>query len=160
MPFEFTTKNDIFFMKMALDGAKKALAVDEVPIGAVVVAPDGKTVLAEAYNLVEQNNCQSAHAEILAIQEACKKIGNWRLNDCAIYITLEPCAMCMNLILLSRINTVVFALKSRLYGFNIDRYNNFEIYKSPVVIRENVCSEESLELLKFFFKMKRINQGE
>ncbi len=64
MPFEFNTKNDIFFMKMALDSATKALAADEVPIGAVVVAPDGNTVLAEAYNLVEQSNCQSAHAEV------------------------------------------------------------------------------------------------
>jgi tRNA(adenine34) deaminase len=149
---------DIFFMKKALQEAKKAFDKDEVPIGAIVVAPDGKLILSKSHNLTEQKKCQSAHAEVLAIEKACKKMGDWRLNDCTIYITLEPCAMCMNLILLSRIKKVVFALESKLYGFSIDKYSTFELYKCPMQIRKDICMQESLDLLQLFFKRKRIKQ--
>ncbi len=146
---------DIFFMEKALLQAEKSFKRDEIPIGAIVVAPDGKTILSEAHNLTEQRKCQAAHAEILAIEKACKKMNDWRLNNCTIYVTLEPCAMCMNLILLTRISKVVFAVKSKIFGFSLDKYNTFEIYKTPMLIRENICVQNSLNLLKSFFKSKR-----
>lgn len=150
---------DIFFMKKCLNQARMALNKNEVPIGAIVVAPDGKTILGRAHNLVMKRKNQLAHAEILAIEKACKKLGDWRLNKCTLYVTLEPCSMCMNLILLSRISEVVFALRSNLFGFSLDRHNTFEIYKSPMIIKEGICSQESLDLLQLFFKTKRTNQS-
>lgn len=148
------------FMIKAIEQAKKALASNEVPIGALIVASDGKTILAKAHNLVEKNKSQCYHAEILAINKACKKIGNWRLNGCTIYVTLEPCAMCMNLILLSKIEVLVFALRSKKFGYMVDNYNSFELYKSPILIKEGLCMQESLNLLKLFFKDKRVKSNE
>ncbi len=147
--------SDIFFMKIALLQAEKSFKRDEIPVGALIVAPDNKTILSKAHNLTESKKCQSAHAEILAIEKACKKIGDWRLNDCSIFVTLEPCAMCMNLILLSKISKVVFAAKSKLFGFSLDKYNTFEIYKTPMLVKEGICAQNSIDLLKLFFKDKR-----
>ncbi|MEG1639254.1 MAG: nucleoside deaminase, partial [Erysipelotrichaceae bacterium] len=94
------------YMKEALKEANKALLIDEVPIGCVIVKND--KIIARAHNLRETKQQSINHAEILAIQKACKKIGSWRLEDCSIYVTLEPCAMCAGAILQSRIDTVIF----------------------------------------------------
>lgn len=146
---------DLFFMRKALIEAKKAFDKDEVPIGAIVVGPDNQTILATGHNLVQKRKSQLAHAEMLAIAKASKKMGDWRLNECTLFVTLEPCSMCMNFILLSRISTVIFALRSKIYGYKLDKHNTFEIYKCPVVIKEGVCKDESLDLLKKFFQKKR-----
>jgi tRNA(adenine34) deaminase len=141
-------------MRIALQEAEKALGKDEVPIGAVIVDIDG-SVISKAYNVVESKHSQTEHAEILAIKKAGKKLESWRLNGCKIYITLEPCSMCMSAILLSRIGVVIFGADSPKFGFKLDKSKNFEIYNSPIVIKSGVCSEEAERLLKLFFKKKR-----
>ena len=86
------SKNDEYFMRQAIKEARKAEALDEVPIGAVLVH-DGK-ILARGHNLREKKQSSLAHAEIVAIEKACRKTGSWRLEDCVLYVTLEPCPMC------------------------------------------------------------------
>jgi len=147
--------SDLIFMQKALLQAKKAFDKNEVPVGAIIVAPDGQTIISRAHNLVEIKKSQAAHAEVLAIAKANKKLNSWRLENCVIYVTLEPCSMCMGLILLSRIKTVVFATKSSIYGFKVDNCFTFELYKCPIIIKEGLCQEESATLLKEFFTLKR-----
>ena len=94
------------FMKSAIKEGEKAYKAGEVPIGAIIVK-EGK-VIARAHNLKETKNNPTAHAEILAIQKAAKKLGTWRLEDCEIYVTIEPCVMCAGAILQSRIERLIF----------------------------------------------------
>ncbi|PEX82229.1 tRNA adenosine(34) deaminase TadA [Bacillus cereus] len=97
---------DIHFMQLAIEEAKKAEAIQEVPIGAVIVL-DGE-VISIAHNLRETEQRSIAHAELLAIDEACKKLRTWRLEDATLYVTLEPCPMCAGGIVLSRVKRVVY----------------------------------------------------
>jgi len=144
-----------FFMSLALAQAQKALEKDEVPIGAVVVNEEG-AVVARAYNQVEAKKCQIAHAEMLAIQKACKKLGDWRLNGHWVYVTLEPCAMCMNFMKLSRVAGVVYGAESPLFGYHLDKNDGVRVYNSNAVqILGGVLAEKSVSLLKQFFKEKR-----
>lgn len=103
-------------MKAAISEALKALAKEEVPIGAVIVNKDGH-IIARAHNLTEHKHTQAAHAEMLAIEKAGKKIGDWRLEGCWLYVTLEPCAMCYNLAVLSRLDGIVYGAESPLFGY-------------------------------------------
>lgn len=144
-----------FFMSLALEQAQKALKADEVPIGAVVVSPDGE-VVACAYNQVEAQGCQIAHAEMLALQQACKKLGDWRLDGYRVYVTLEPCSMCMNFMKLSRVATVVYGAESPLFGYHLDKNDGVRVYNSNAVdIVGGVLAKKSVSLLKQFFKSKR-----
>ena len=97
------------FMKSAIKEGEKAYKAGEVPIGAIIVK-EGK-VIARAHNLKETKNNPTAHAEILAIQKAAKKLGTWRLEDCEIYVTIEPCVMCAGAILQSRIERLIFGAR-------------------------------------------------
>ena len=97
--------DDVKWMKEAIKQAKKAESYDEVPIGCVIVKDD--QIIARAYNKREMKQCSTAHAEILAIEKACKKLGSWRLEDCDLYVTLEPCPMCSGAIIQSRIRNVI-----------------------------------------------------
>lgn len=142
------------FMQIALLEAQQALVQQEVPVGAVVV-DRYHNIISQAHNLTEARHSQLAHAEILAIEQATQKLGDWRLNGHSLYVTLEPCAMCMNLILLSRLDAVIFGANSKLFGYSLDKYNSFEIYNCPVVVRSGVCSTESRLLLQSFFNSKR-----
>lgn len=142
------------YMDQAINQAKKAYAADEVPIGAVVVDQNGK-ILSRAYNKMTALKCQTGHAEVLAIQKACKKIGDWRLNDCWIYITLEPCPMCFGLIELSRLKGIVFGTTSPLFGYGYGKNKNLPLYAKDLVIKEGVRAEECKELLQQFFKNVR-----
>ena len=151
----FGTKKDIYFMKQALQQAQKAMDLDEVPIGAVIVNKEGK-IISRAYNQVEKKHSQTAHAEMLAIAKAGKKLKDWRLEDCWIYVTLEPCAMCMVLIRLSRMKGVVFGADSPLFGYRLDKMLQLPVYKKDTfIIVKGVLPNEAATLLKQFFKKKR-----
>lgn len=151
------TIDHTLYMKQALNQAQKAFDADEVPIGAVVVDAQGK-VLSRAYNNAEKSHTQAGHAEVLAISKAGKKIGDWRLNGCWLYVTLEPCAMCLHLILLSRLEGVVFGASSPVFGYHLDKVGTLSIYKNsclPIKVIEAVCAQESAQMLKHFFIKKR-----
>ncbi len=107
MPFSESMNDHIWFMRLALEQAEQAWRLQEVPVGAVVVDAKGE-VLARAHNLKETNHNACGHAEILALQEASQKLGTWRLNDCRLYVTLEPCPMCLAALGQSRIQQVIF----------------------------------------------------
>jgi tRNA(adenine34) deaminase len=103
------TEIDQYYMREAISEAKKAEELEEVPIGAVVVL-NGE-IIARAHNLRESKQSAVAHAELLAIEEACQKVGSWRLDNAVLYVTLEPCAMCSGAIILSRVKKVVYGAK-------------------------------------------------
>ncbi|MEX2438125.1 MAG: nucleoside deaminase [Candidatus Babeliales bacterium] len=147
-------QEDQFFMQAALAQAALAAQQDEVPVGAVIVGPDG-TLIATAYNQTEQLHTQAAHAEMLALAAAGNARGDWRLDDCWIYVTLEPCAMCMHAIALSRIAGVVYGAASPLYGYQLDKYGRFSLYQWPMIIKVGVCADEAAQILKVFFKKRR-----
>lgn len=147
-------KDNIFFMAQALRLAGAALKRGEVPVGALIVTRDGK-ILASASNNTEKMKCQTGHAEIRAIRKASKKIKDWRLDGCTIYITLEPCLMCFGLIKLSRISEVVYGTKSPLFGAGLDNEASFPVYKNGLKIKGGLLSDKSSELLKLFFKQLR-----
>ena len=138
-------------MSKALLQAGVALRRGEVPIGAVVVDAKGK-IIARGYNRIEQDQCQAAHAEAQAIKKACKKSGDWRLNGCWIYVTLEPCLMCMGLIQLSRIEGVVFGAESPLFGCGLGDKQKLPSYAKNLKIEGGVSAQESVVLLQAFFK--------
>lgn len=148
-------KDAHFYMQKALAQARRALAADEVPIGAVVVAPDG-TIVGRGFNQVEKRGCQIAHAEMLAVQQASKKQGDWRLLGHWVYVTLEPCSMCMNFMKLSRVAGIVYGAESPLFGYHLDNDSGHRVYnKIAVQIQKGVCAEEAASLLKQFFQKKR-----
>ena len=142
-------------MKLAYKEALKALKDDEVPVGAVIVK-DGK-VIAKAYNMKESKQCGVYHAEILAIMRACKKLSNWRLENCDIYITLAPCPMCASAIKQSRISNVYCGLSNYdSSAMNITKkiLENNDI-NSSVNLYTDLFSNEVSVLLKNFFENRR-----
>ena len=143
------------FMKEALKEARKAYNKLEVPVGAVIVK-DGQ-VIARAHNLKESKKDTTKHAEILAIQKASKKLESWRLLDCEMYVTLEPCSMCAGAIIQSRIKKIYIGTMDEKTGSCGSVFNLFEDYKFNhyVETEYNVCQKECEELLKNFFKMLR-----
>jgi tRNA(adenine34) deaminase len=148
-------KNDSYYMQLALKEAVKAAERDEIPVGALVVSPYGE-VLGKGRNAVEKNQCQEAHAEIRAIRQATKKIKDWRLTGCTLYVTLEPCMMCVSLIALSRISRIVYGAKSPLFGYHLDKEGVLALYTRQIKsITSGVRAEESARLLRDFFKKKR-----
>ena len=134
-----------YYMNIALKEAKKALKHNEVPIGAVIVK-DNK-IISKAFNKRETKKNIINHAEILAISKACKKIKNWRLNDCTIYITMEPCMMCSGAIEQSRINKIVYGTKNEKFGYTKSLKN--------IEIIPNICEKECKDLVQNFFKKMR-----
>ena len=143
------------FMKQALKEAKKAYEKLEVPVGAVIVK-DGK-IIARAHNLKETKTDTTKHAEILAIQKASKKLESWRLLDCEMYITLEPCSMCAGAIINSRINKIYIGALDEKTGAAGSVLNLFEDYKfnHKVEVEKGVMQKECENILKDFFKMLR-----
>lgn len=152
--------DDIKYMKAAIKEAQKAELIDEVPIGCIIVK-DNK-IIARGYNLRETKQQSIAHAEIVAIQKACKKVGSWRLEGCTLYVTLEPCPMCSGSILLSRIDRVVYGAKDPKGGC-IE--SCMKMYEQPGFnhypdVTSRILEEECANLLKNFFKQKRIKKKE
>lgn len=150
----FGAQRDIYFMGLALAQARKAAALDEVPVGAVVVNAQG-VVVARAYNAVEVKCTQRAHAESLALEKAGKKQYNWRLDGHWLYVTLQPCIMCMGLIRLSRLDGIVFAAPSPLFGSLFDFELPSTVYKREIALIGGVLHDEAAVLLKEFFQNKR-----
>ncbi len=143
------------FMTAALKEAQKAFLEDEVPIGAVIVK-DGK-IIAKAHNLREKRNIATYHAEIIAIEKACKKLNSWRLDDCELYVTLEPCIMCAGAILNARIKKVYFGAKEPKGGACQSR---FDLLSSGALNWQTECiggvmEEECSQIITDFFRKKR-----
>lgn len=143
------------FMKEALIEAKKAYDKQEIPVGAVIVK-NGR-IISRAHNLKETKQTATAHAEILAIQKANKKLNNWRLVDCDIYVTLEPCDMCMGAILSSRIKNIYIGTLDPKKKEKIDINKYKEEYDTN--IEYGIMQEKSEEILKNFFKDLRKSGG-
>lgn len=147
--------NDEKYMRLAIDEALKAKDKLEVPIGAVIVQND--EVVASAYNLRETEQRSVAHAELLAIDEACKKLGTWRLEDATLYVTLEPCPMCAGAIVLSRVKRVVFGAYDPKGGCAGTLLNllEFEKFNHQAQVVGGMLEEECGSLLTTFFRELR-----
>lgn len=142
-------------MRQALLLAEEAAAAGEVPVGCIITDTNGN-IIGRGRNRTQKLHDASAHAEIEAIREACSAVGDWRLENCTIYITLEPCPMCTGAIINSRIPNVVFGAKDELTGSCgsvIDLFS--ERFGHKPAVFSGVCAEESAVLLKNFFKDKR-----
>ena len=144
-------------MNKAYNEAKKALKKDEVPVGAVIVK-NGE-IVACAYNKKEKNNDPMGHAEILCIKKACKKLNDWYLKSCELYVTLEPCVMCCGAIINARIEKVYFGamdLKGGALGglFNLMEQEGFNHYFEYEYLKNDECGK----ILKDYFKQKRIEK--
>jgi tRNA(adenine34) deaminase len=143
-----------YFMTAALQMAKKAAKKDEVPVGAVIVY--NGAVIAKAHNLRETKRSPLAHAEIIAIEKAARRLGGWRLTGCTLYVTLEPCPMCAGAIVNSRIDEVVFGAYDPKAGACGTLYNLAEgrLNHTPIVTG-GVMEPECADILKEYFKSKR-----
>ena len=138
------------YMNIALIEAKKAYKKNEVPIGCIIVK--NNKIISKAYNKKEKTNVVTKHAEIIAIEKACKKLKTWHLNDCILYTTVEPCLMCTGAIIQSRMKKVVYATENEKYGF----LNKIvKESKSKLEIEKNILAEKSIALLQNFFNKKR-----
>ncbi|WP_127715392.1 nucleoside deaminase [Halobacteriovorax sp. HLS] len=145
-----------WLMSKAIDEAYKAYGVDEVPIGALVVDENGN-ILSQSHNLKESVNDPCGHAEILAIREACEKKGSWRLNNCTIFVTLEPCPMCLSALVQSRIGRLVFGAydsKGGAISLNYNLYKDKRLNHNFDVIG-GVMHFETSQILSKFFREKR-----
>ena len=143
------------YMKLALKEAQKAYDKGEVPIGAIIVK-DGE-IIAKAHNLREVKRQACAHAEILAIEKACKKLNNWRLDGCDMYVTLEPCAMCAGAILNARIKNLYIAAmepRSGAVGSKINLLEDYT-YNHKTNYATGIMEEESKKMIQSFFKEVR-----
>lgn len=145
------------FMKLALKEAKKALLINEIPIGCVIV-DENNQIIAKAHNIKYKNHDASAHAEILAIRKAGKKRNDWRLDGCTMYVTVEPCLMCASCILQSRISRLVFGLREEESGGFGSKYDILEKEIFNFDVKKDVLADESKQLLQGFFKNRRKNQ--
>ena len=143
------------YMALALQLAKEAGESGEVPVGCVIADRDGR-IIGRGHNRRQTLKDATAHAELEAIREACAAVGDWRLEGCSIYVSLEPCPMCAGAIINSRIPTVVYGAKEELSGSCGSVINLFEErYGHKPAVYGGVLRDESAELLKSFFKDKR-----
>ncbi len=143
------------FMEMALEEAKRAIMLDEVPVGAIIVK--NGAVISKAHNLRETAKDATAHAELLAIKKACEVLDSWRLIDCEMYVTLEPCLMCSGAILLSRIKKLYIGALDSKAGAAGSVINVFEDYwfHHKCEIEKGILKDKCSLILKEFFKNKR-----
>ena len=146
--------NDELYMKEALDLAKRAEEMDEVPVGAVIVR-DGE-IIARAYNRRQTDKCATAHAEILAIEEACRTLGGWRLPGAVMYVTLEPCPMCAGAAVNARVERVVYGASDIRFGAlgSLLDLSSFPLNHRPEVTA-GVMAEECRTILSEYFRRKR-----
>lgn len=143
------------YMLAALKEAQKAVILDEVPVGAIIVKDD--KIIARGHNLREKSNDPTSHAEINAIRKACKKVNSWRLEDCTIYVTVEPCSMCAGTLLQCRIGRIVYGALDPKGGAIV---SSLELFKSKNInhhpqIEGGVLKEECSSIISSYFKSKR-----
>lgn len=148
------TDEDISFMREAMALAKMAEEIDEVPVGALIVR-NGE-IIAKAYNTRETSKCATHHAEILAIEEACRTLGGWRLPGCTLYVTMEPCCMCAGAIINARIPRVVYGAPDLRFGAfgSLINLAKIPLNHKPEIVG-GVLGEENVEILRSYFKKKR-----
>lgn len=145
------------FMKQAIKEARKAYEKEEVPVGAVIVK-DGK-IIARGHNLKETKLNTIKHAEIIAIEKASKKLSSWRLENCDLYVTLEPCAMCAGAIINSRIRKVYIGTDDEKTGAGGSVLNLFEYkFNHKVEVEKGILKQECKEILQKFFKELRLKR--
>ncbi len=151
--------NDEKYMRQAIKQAKKAAAVGDVPIGCVIVYEN--RIIARGYNKRNAKKTALAHAELLAIEKASKKLGDWRLEDCTMYITLEPCQMCAGAIVQARIPKVVVGAMNKKAGCAGSVLNLFQVpaFNHQVEFVNGVLEQECSEMLSDFFKTLRREKG-
>lgn len=151
------------YMNRAIELAEKAFSLGEVPVGAVIVRKN--KIIGEGYNLRESSRNALAHAEIIAINQACRNLGGWRLPECEIYITLEPCPMCCGAIINARIDNVFFGAYDKKSGSAVSVQKMFDLpYNYCPEITGGIMQEQCSELLSRFFrklrqKQKKISAG-
>ena len=144
-----------FFMSLALQSAKKAFKKNEVPVGAVLVK--GAKIISQAHNLRESGNNPVGHAEILAIKKASQKLQSWRLENCRLYVNLEPCLMCIGAIIQARISELIYACCDPKMGFSsYYQLDKQSLWRHKIKIQSGWRSKESSLLLKEFFKQLRV----
>lgn len=147
---------NVKFMNRAIELAKESASHDEVPVGVVIVKDD--KIIAESGNRKERDNCAVCHAEIVAIKKATEALGNWWLEDCDMYVTLEPCAMCAMAMIHSRIRHLYFGAYDEKTGAAGSKVNLFEkgLFNHDVEVDGGILKEECGALLTEFFRKKRI----
>jgi len=150
-------EKQMYFMQQAIEQAKIAYKKDEVPVGAIIVKSETGEILSRQYNRTIELSDPTAHAEILAIREVCKKLGNYRINNCDLYVTLEPCTMCASAISWARINNVCFGAYDKKFGAVVSNLKFFEqsFCNHKINISSGILKDECSELLKNFFKERR-----
>lgn len=153
-----TTDYDLYWMQYALALADKAEQSGEIPVGAVLVKDE--VLLGEGWNQSIQLNDPSAHAEMIAIRQAAEKIGNYRLIDCTLYVTLEPCAMCAGLLVHSRVKRLVFGAKDAKTGA---AGSVLDIVRHPVLnhqleVQDGLLAQQCADKLSDFFRRRRAEQ--
>lgn len=141
--------DNIKYMKLAIKEAKKAFKKDEIPIGCVIVK--NNKVISKAYNKKEKTKQITAHAEILALNKACKKLKTWYLNDCILYTTVEPCLMCTGAIIQSHIKQIYCSTKNHKFG----ALDNINKYLKNIEVNYGIMEDESKKILREFFIKKR-----
>lgn len=148
--------NDLDYMHEALNEAQKALVLDEVPIGAVVVDKMGR-IIGRGHNLCESTHDATAHAEINALKDAGQKMVNWRLTDCTLYVTMEPCPMCAGALINARIKRVVYGANEYRFGSAGTLLNllQFPAFEHNVLITGPILPEECAKIVSDFFQNKR-----
>lgn len=150
--------NDIDYMRLAMQEAEAAALIDEVPVGAVIVRKSDniEEIVSSAHNLRETSKNALHHAELLAIDEACKKTGSWRLSECILYVTLEPCPMCAGAIINARIPRVVFGAKDTKAGAfgTLINLNYYPLNFKPEIV-SGVLVDECAKQLRDYFAFKR-----
>ena len=148
---------DEIYMSEAISLARAAAEIDEVPVGAIIVR-DGE-IIARAYNRRQTDKCATAHAEILAIEEACRRLGGWRLPRAVMYVTLEPCPMCAGALINARVERVVYGAPDIRFGAmgSLFDLSKMEL-NHKIEVTAGVLSEECRTMLSDYFKAKRIKK--
>lgn len=151
----YTVEEKVYFMKQALLEAEKSLQKEEIPIGCVIVK--GGQIIGRGHNAREELNQAIMHAEIMAIQEANRQVGNWRLLDCTLFVTVEPCVMCSGAIGLARIPQVIYGAANQKFGAAGSLYDilSDERLNHRVAVEQGILTEDCAGIMQQFFRQRR-----